>query len=416
MQNPITHDNTSGAPKLRFSGFDKPWQKSKVGDVFIRILNKNKENNLNVLTISGQLGLISQGVYFNKSVSSKNLSGYYLINYGDFAYNKSYSSGYPMGAIKRLTKYKKGIVSPLYICFCLKSSDNIGAFFEHYFNAGFINTGISKIAQEGARNHGLLNISVIDFFNEIKINYPEPKEQERIASFLSLIDTWRDFLISRKLLLEKYKCGVIQKLFSQEIRLKENNGNNYPDWKDRQLNEVLKEHKLKSINNEPVYSVSVHKGLVDQIEHLGRSYAAKTTSHYNLVKPNDIVYTKSPTGEFPYGIIKQSHVKKNVIVSPLYGVFTPESPGLGYMLHVYFESPINTRNYLISIVRKGAKNTINITNNTFLSKSLKLPISIEEQNKIADFLMSIDRLIELYESKISLVNQWKKGLMQKLLI
>jgi type I restriction enzyme S subunit len=202
----------------------------------------------------------------------------------------------------------------------------------------------------------------------------------------------------------------------QKIRFNDHKGKKYPDWKERKLSEVLFEHKSKSTGAEEVFSVSVRKGLVNQIEHLGRSYSAAKTDHYNLVKPHDIVYTKSPTGDFPFGIIKQSLVSKNVIVSPLYGIFSPESPGLGYMLNVYFESARNTLNYLSSIVRKGAKNTINITNNTFLSKSLNLPITIEEQNKIGELFKELDIQVNNIESKISKAEQWKKGLMQKMFI
>lgn len=196
-------------------------------------------------------------------------------------------------------------------------------------------------------------------------------------------------------LMIEYKRGVMQLIFSQKIRFKDNSGKPFPDWKERKLSEFLTEHKESSTGREQVYSVSVHKGLVNQIEHLGRSYAATNTMHYNLVKPGDIVYTKSPTGDFPFGIIKQSTVQHNVIVSPLYGVFTPETKSLGLILNVYFELPANVHNYLYSIVHKGAKNTISITNKTFLSKHLKLPVSELEQAKIAEFLNAINKKIGL---------------------
>ena len=141
---------------------------------------------------------------------------------------------------------------------------------------------------------------------------------------------------------------------------------NTEGWAERKFSEVLVEHGSKSKGDEEVFSVSVHKGVINQIEHLGRSFSAATTSHYKRVLPNDVIYTKSPTGDFPLGIIKQSKIKVPVIVSPLYGVFTPETPALGYILDAYFESSANTINYLSSIVQKGAKNTINITNDTFL--------------------------------------------------
>ena len=181
------------------------------------------------------------------------------------------------------------------------------------------------------------------------------------------------------------------------------------------LQGVLNEHGTQSSGSEQVYSVSVHQGLVNQIEHLGRSFAAATTDHYNLVKPGDIVYTKSPTGDFPYGIIKQSKVDKNVIVSPLYGVFTPKTRELGVLLDCYFESPANVFNYLHPIVQRGAKNTISITNKTFLSNSLLLPTDLKEQKALAGFVELVKREIRLLERQVEAYQRQKRGLMQKLL-
>ncbi|MDM1460477.1 restriction endonuclease subunit S [Myroides odoratimimus] len=159
------------------------WKKYKLKNIANRIVEKNSENNQNVLTISAQHGLISQLEFFNKSVAAKNILGYYLLKKNDFAYNKSYSNGYPMGAIKRLNKYDKGVVSTLYICFEFNHSVNKD-FMEHYFESGIQNSEIEKVAQEGARNHGLLNIGVSDFF-DITINLPSIDEQKVIANFLS---------------------------------------------------------------------------------------------------------------------------------------------------------------------------------------------------------------------------------------
>ncbi|RZK38676.1 MAG: restriction endonuclease subunit S [Pedobacter sp.] len=189
---------------------------------------------------------------------------------------------------------------------------------------------------------------------------------------------------------------------------------NNQTWEDRKLSEVLYEHKLKSDGFEEIFSVSVHKGVVNQIEHLGRRYAAATTENYKKVLPGDIVYTKSPTGEFPYGIIKQSKISKPVIVSPLYGVFTPETFDLGIILEAYFEYPQRTINYLSPIIQKGAKNTINISNDVFLSKSLILPNDKVEQQKIADCLSSLDDIISAHTNKLKTLKTYKKGLMQNL--
>lgn len=188
------------------------WEEKMFGEVFIRVVTKNKENNQNVLTISAQQGLINQKKYFNKSVSSKDVSGYYLIEKGNFAYNKSYSKGYPMGAIKKLNNYDKGVVSTLYICFKI-NNENDSNFYEKYFDSGFLNKELHKIAQEGARNHGLLNMSVVEFFNDMKIPAPSIEEQIKIANFLSEIDTKLGKTQKQLEQTKEFKKALLQQMF-----------------------------------------------------------------------------------------------------------------------------------------------------------------------------------------------------------
>ena len=198
---------------LRFPVFENSgrWEEKKMSDIFIRITSKNKERNKNVLTISAQYGLVSQFDYFNTNVASVDVSNYYLIEKGDFAYNKSRSQGYPYGAIKPLLLYDKGVVSPLYICFRLKENAGNADFFRHYFETDLINREIAKIAQEGARNHGLLNISAEEFFN-IQLRVPSIEEQERIANTLSSIDDLINATNEKLELLKVHKKGLMQQL------------------------------------------------------------------------------------------------------------------------------------------------------------------------------------------------------------
>ena len=188
------------------------------------------------------------------------------------------------------------------------------------------------------------------------------------------------------------------------------------EWRFARLNEILTEHGLQSTGTEEVYSVSVHRGLVNQVEHLGRSYASIDTAQYNRVLPGDIVYTKSPTGEFPLGVIKQSKIHREVIVSPLYGVFTPVSQELGVIIDAYFESPIMTRNFLHPLVQKGAKNTIAITNRRFLEGKLCVPLDLDEQRAIAVAIETSKSELTGIDSEIKMLACQKRGLMQKLLI
>lgn len=186
------------------------------------------------------------------------------------------------------------------------------------------------------------------------------------------------------------------------------------EWKEKPLSAFLREHKTKSDGKSEVHSVSVTKGVVNQVEYLGRSFAAADTSKYNLVRPNDIIYTKSPTGAFPYGIVKQNKNPYNVIVSPLYAVYSPVNKHIGYIIDSYFESPERTNNYLASLIQKGAKNTINISNATFVSKCMCLPSEPSEQKRIADCLSEMDNLISAQGQKVEALKEKKRGMMQQM--
>ena len=201
--------------QLRFKADDggefAEWGKIQLKDVAERVTRKNKEDNQNALTISAQMGLVNQQDYFSKQIASRDLSKYYLLHKGEFAYNKSYSAGYPMGAIKRLKLYEKGVVSTLYICFALNDQLNAG-FFEHYVESGALVSELEKIAQEGARNHGLLNISLQEFF-EVSFVKPCLEEQIKIANFLSAIDQKIEVVAQQIEQAKTWKKGLLQQMF-----------------------------------------------------------------------------------------------------------------------------------------------------------------------------------------------------------
>ncbi|VGO12710.1 Type-1 restriction enzyme EcoKI specificity protein [Pontiella desulfatans] len=259
-----------------------------------------------------------------------------------------------------------------------------------------------------ATGTNIKNITKSEFL-EIKISIPPLEEQKAIADVLS---TWDRAISTTERLIqakEKKLDAYGRSLFDR------NQNGKYPGWELIKLADVLDEHGDKSAGKEEVFSVSVHKGLVNQIEHLGRSFSAAKTDHYNRVHHGDIVYTKSPTGDFPWGIVKQSYTPEDVIVSPLYGVFTPQTHDLGIVLDFYFSSPTRATNYLFPIVQKGAKNTIAITNKTFLSKKLHLPTDKSEQKKVAEYVVTARKEIDLLKKLAAKYKAQKRGLMQKLL-
>lgn len=202
-------------PEYRFADCNNgnEWPVKRLGELFCRIVEKNTENNQNVLTISAQFGLVSQSDYFHKSVSSNDITNYFLIQRGDFAYNKSRSQGYPYGTVKSLQLYEKGVVSPLYLCFRPRNVKTNTLFYGYYFESESFNLELGRVAQEGARNHGLLNISPSDFFDSICVAIPQPKEQERIAQSLFSIDSLILSYSNRLFQIERYKNGLLQQLF-----------------------------------------------------------------------------------------------------------------------------------------------------------------------------------------------------------
>lgn len=205
--------------KRRLPGFDREWSWRKFSDVFQRVRDKNDVGDTNVLTISAQHGLVSQTDYFNKVVASDDVRGYTLLRRGDFAYNKSYSDGYPFGAFKPLDRYDRGIVSSLYICFRLSNADHDHDFMRHYFEAGLFNREVAAIAQEGARNHGLLNVSVVDFF-DASLHTPCRDEQIAIATVINLAEGEEQMLIKQRDALRQEKSALMQQLLTGKRRVR----------------------------------------------------------------------------------------------------------------------------------------------------------------------------------------------------
>jgi len=174
-------------PMCRIAGFEQALSTYKMSDFSSRIATKNKDSKCSlVLTIAAQYGLVNQESFFNKSVASENLSGYYLLHKGEFAYNRSYSAGYDWGAVKRLDNYEEGVLSTLYICFKINETIVDSDYLAYYFESTKWHRGLSDIAGEGARNHGLLNVSITDYFNT-KHRFPVIEEQKAIAKMLNTI-------------------------------------------------------------------------------------------------------------------------------------------------------------------------------------------------------------------------------------
>lgn len=379
------------------------WVYVRLGDYLIKYKEVSECNNQYPVLTSSRRGIFLQSEYYKQDVASEDNTGYNVVPRGYFTYR--HMSDDNIFRFNINTIVDKGIVSTLYPVFTTRNICD--TYLLSLLNNGREFSRFATLQKQG----GSRTYVYFDKLQELRIWLPPIAEQQKIAEILATQD--KVIELKEKLLKEKQrqKKYLMQQLLTGKKRLPGFSG----EWKTLKLNKVLEERNEKNTEqNLEICSVAVKKGVVNQIEHLGRSFAAADTSNYNVVRYGDIVYTKSPTGEFPFGIIKQSQLDK-AAVSPLYGVFKPITYALGYILHCYFEVPINTNNYLNPIIQKGAKNTINISNSTFLSNKLLLPLDIKEQTAIAQILSTADKEIELLKKDIEQEKLKKKSLMQLLL-
>jgi len=199
-------------PRVRFEGFTGEWKEVALGEITERVTRKNTNLESSLpLTISAQHGLIDQTEFFDKQVASRDVSGYFLVMNGEFAYNKSYSNGYPWGAVKRLDRYDMGVLSVLYIVF--KPTAIESNFLVQYYETDKWHTEIIKYAAEGARNHGLLNISPTDFFKTILVVPKNTEEQIAIGDFFRNLDTQITTQADKTEQLKRLKTAHLQKMF-----------------------------------------------------------------------------------------------------------------------------------------------------------------------------------------------------------
>ncbi len=265
--------------------------------------------------------------------------------------------------------------------------------------------GLSKIADTSS----IPQINNIHF-EGFKVPYYINEKNYKIADFLTSLDS----LIQKQ---EEYieelkvqKKGYSQKIFNQKLRF-----NVYDDkWEKGYLNDLIFEKKQLNGNEyskNDVLSVT-SSGLFNQIEYLGRSFAGKELTKYKVIDKNNIVYTKSPLKEYPLGIIKYNQYQTGII-STLYAVYECENNSSAKFINYYFESSVNVNKYISPLVTKGAKNTINANNSDILKGRFKYP-TFEEQQKIGDFLSTLDDNIELQEQKIEQLKLKKKYYLNKI--
>ena len=386
---------------LLFATSTFSWEQRKLGELVDRVVRKNINNESTLpLTISAQYGLVDQITYFNNRVASRDVSNYYLVLNGEFAYNKSTSDGYPFGAVKRLDLYEKGVLSTLYIVFAPKKEQQIDSdYLTVFFDTDRWHKGVAERADEGVRNHGLLNISAEDFF-DIDLSVPKDiVEQKQIGAFIRQLDN----LIT----LHQRECISFTGRADRLI-LTANKKRTTSSWEQRKLEDYLTVSVEKNTGNiygrSDVLSVSGDYGIVNQIEFQGRSFAGASVSNYGVVQTGDVVYTKSPLNSNPYGIIKTNKGKPG-IVSTLYAVYHPKENAFSDFIQVYFEQHARMNNYMHPLVNKGAKNDMKVSAENALKGPVCFPSRIEQES-VSAFFSVLDNLITLHQRKPFLM-KWR---------
>ena len=391
-----SNETTPNVPTLRFAEYIDEWHKYALSDFATRITRRNKNNESSLpLTISAQYGLVDQIIFFNKTVASVDLSGYYLLYNGDFAYNKSYSNDYAWGAVKRLDKYEKGCLSSLYFVF--HPTDKVDSdYLTHYFETSKWHKGISDIAGEGARNHGLLNMAVDDYF-ATKHYLPSLSEQKKIACFLNLITKRIEIqnkIISDLKVLKKELCN---KVFSKgsAVRL--------GDF----IEEVTTRNKSNSCEN--VLSVSNKMGFIKQSEQFeDRTVASENKSNYKVVTEGCFAYNPARINVGSIALLST----QIGIISPMYVCFKAKSALDSEYLNFYYQSGFFYKE-LQKKLEGSVRQCLTYEN---MSEILIPYVGIEEQKAIAATLNKFATLIANEEKYLKSLQKQKSYFLNAMFI
>lgn len=390
-----SNKTTPNVPTLRFADYTDEWHKYALSDFVTRITRRNKNNESSLpLTISAQYGLVDQITFFNKTVASVDLSGYYLLYNGDFAYNKSYSNDYAWGAVKRLDKYEKGCLSSLYFVF--RPTDKVDSdYLTHYFETNKWHKGISDIAGEGARNHGLLNMAVDDYF-ATKHYLPSLSEQKKIACFLNLIT--KRIEIQNKII-SKYETlikGIRRRVFGSICGEKQSS-----------LGGFLEEYSEKNVAND-LQSVAVGKYGIRKREEIYSKELSADYSKNKVIRKNTLIIGMGST-QIDIGILTTDDC---YCVSPAYTTYRIKGINSFYLQEYLIElNPLLSVRYMITSARQGKA-----VNKEDLMKHLMTIHSESEQKEICQCFENLYSRLQIEKEMLSALQKQKAFLLQSMFI
>ena len=402
-------------PQIRFNGFEEEWVTTTLGDIAVRVVSKNDDNGVILpLTISAQYGLISQTEFFNSRIAAKDVRGYYVIKKGEFAYNRSTSEFSPFGAVKRLDRYDAGVLSTLYIVFRLSSEQIQSNYLVNYFSTSNWHQYIAENAAEGARNHGLLNITAEDFL-KTPIKAPiVPEEQKKIASFLTTLDKLIAKLEAKLDKLRKLKQALLEKMFinvnggdkAPQIRFK-----GYTDkWQVKELGEVAIFNPPNQPLRERFYYIdleSVEKGSLKVKEQVTKRMAPSRAQR--TLEFNDILFqTVRPYLQNHY-LFKKKTQNNQWVASTGYALLRPKIyPELLYTM-------LLSKGFMQEIMQRCTGSTYPAINS---KKMIDIKVGCSsvqmEQQLIGDLFILLDDQLNKTSTKLTKLRNIKQSLLQKM--
>ena len=411
MANVSSSNGLEKRPKLRFPGFDEPWNESKLSACFAKNIKKNTDGRIsNVICNSAKMGLIPQRDYFDKDIAnSDNTSGYYIIEHNDFVYNPRKSSDAPYGPISRYACPDAGIVSPLYLCFRAKGDVDTN-FFEWYFRSFAWHRYIYMTGDSGAR-HDRVSIKDDDFFS-MPIRFPSSIEQKKIASFLSAIErriSFQQLLVDN---LKKYKRGVMQKVFRNMTAFSPSG------FETVRLSDIFKKASRRNSNGEikNVITNSAEHGLIPQRDFFDKDIAVDgNTGNYYVIEYGDFVYNPRKSNTAPYGPFNRYERQEKGIISPLYTCLVLKTDIEPAYLAWYFKSDAWYR-YIYDNGSQGVRHDrVSMTDDLLMGIPVIIP-SKDSQIKIAKLLDCLEKRFQVELSQCEYLKTVREALLQQLFI
>ena len=399
-------------PRLRFPGFEGEWEEYLLSDLFSKITRKNTYGTIsNVICNSAKLGLIPQREYFDKDIANEdNTNGYYVIEKGDFVYNPRKSNEAPYGPVS-VYKYKEqGIVSPLYLCFSpIKSIET--AFFLWYFKSPVWHRYVYLAGDSGVR-HDRVSMKDSIFFS-MPLNIPTQTEQQKIATFFTLLD--KRIAKQRELVesLKSYKRGVLSAIFSRKIRFKDKNGNEFPKWEKHSIGYYMSSKVIKQTPTEsaPLMAFIADIGVAFKGDRYDRSYLVKSDDKlYKRTDYNDFIYSSNNLDVGSIGL----NLYGSAVISDVYEIFHINNFAIPSVICAAIRQPAVL--YEVVRLRQGVMyGQYRIYADEFLNVPIELPC-YEEQNKIAMIIEKIDFEISIEEQLLLELENYKNNILGDMFI